>query len=307
MNNIKTSDIGGIMSMLDKNRSNMSVCFLGPPGIGKTQGIYDWARENDRNVVTIIASQCLPSEVAGFVMPGSDGEHSVIYDPQRLVDLKDGDILFFDELLTAPTPVLSACLTLIQERTLMSGRKLADVIVVAAANPLGAATQIPLPVRQRFMFMKVGWNRGEWNKWMRGKYGIDVPKLILDKIATEGNDYNVLTPRSATKIIDMVSKVRDDTEKESAKIIIDAAFGDTMLTDECLKICDQILKPSAEDLVIKHVLELNLDDEREVNLIKLLSTSDVSQFMDILEKYLCDTEMKQFEEAVSRYDRNDFK
>lgn len=295
------------MSMLDKNRTNMSVCFLGPPGIGKTQGIYEWAKDNGRNVVTIIASQCLPSEVAGFVMPGKDEEHSVIYDPQRLVDLKDGDILFFDELLTAPTPVLSACLTLIQERTMMSGRKLADVIVVAAANPLGSASQIPLPVRQRFMFINVAWSINEWSSYIRNVYGISVPSAIMNKLKTEGDEYNVLTPRSATKLIDMVCSISSDEDKVSAKLILDATFGDTLLTTECMSIYDQLSKPSAEDLVKKHVVELSIDDERKDTIIELLESSEVSKFMDILKENLSDNELEEFGNAVSQYDRSDFK
>lgn len=306
---IKTNDISKIMSMLDKMRTNMAACFIGPPGIGKTQGIYTWAQEHGRNVVTIIASQCLPSEVAGFVMPGKDNEHSVIYDPKRLADLKDGDVLFFDELLTAPTPVLSACLTLIQERTLMSGKKLADVIIVAAANPLGAAAQIPLPVRQRFMFMHVGWNQKEWCQYIRNRYHVGVPKCIIDKIELEGDSYNVFTPRSATKIIEMLTKVdtSNDEEVESAKLIIASTFDDPLFMKECIRFYfDKKEKSTAEELIIKHVDELLSDDERKEKLLRALKTCDITECLTILKQYLTEDEMKKLEEITNKYDSNDY-
>lgn len=306
---IKTSDISKVMSMLDKMRTNMAACFIGPPGIGKTQGIYTWAQEHGRNVVTIIASQCLPSEVAGFVMPGKDSEHSVIYDPKRLADLKDGDVLFFDELLTAPTPVLSACLTLIQERTLMSGKKLQDVIIVAAANPLGAAAQIPLPVRQRFMFMHVGWNQKEWCQYIRNQYHVGVPKCILDKIELEGDSYNVFTPRSATKIIEMLTKVdtSNDEEVESAKLIIASTFDDPLFTKECTQFYfDKKEKSTAEELIIKHVDKLLSNDERGEELLRALKACDITEYFGILKEYLTEDEMKKLEEITNKYDSNDY-
>ena len=306
---IKTSDISKVMSMLDKMRTNMAACFIGPPGIGKTQGIYTWAEEHGRNVVTIIASQCLPSEVAGFVMPGKDNEHSVIYDPKRLADLKDGDVLFFDELLTAPTPVLSACLTFIQERTLMSGKKLADVIIVAAANPLGAAAQIPLPVRQRFMFMHVGWDKKEWCKYIREQYHVGVPKCILDKIELEGDSYNVFTPRSATKIIEMLSKIDTSIEDEieSAKLIIAATFDDPLFLKECINFyCEKKTNTTAEELIIKHVDELLSEDERKEKLLQALKTCDITECFGILKEYLTEDEMRKIEEMTSKYDENDY-
>ena len=307
MSSIKASEIKDVMNMLDKTRKDMSVCFLGPPGIGKTQGIYDWAKEHDRNVVTIIASQCLPSEVAGFVMPDSDGKHSTIYDPRRLADMKDGDILFFDELLTAPTSVLSACLTLIQERTMMSGRKLADVIIVAAANPLGSAAQIPLPIRQRFTFIGIDWSANEWSKYIRERYEIDVPDYIKRCIVVKGNSYNVLTPRSATKMIELVTKISSEDDKRSARLIIQHAFNDVNLTDSFLEIYDQMSKPKAEDLVIKSIGDLGLDKEREKKLVDLLSNAALQDFMNILREILCEDEMSRFEKILDKYDKNDFR
>ena len=86
-------------------------------------------------VVTIIASQILPNEVSGITMPVVEERSMEIFDHFRLSSLKNGDILFFDELLEADQMVLSACLTLIESRELMSGRLLPDVMIVGATNP----------------------------------------------------------------------------------------------------------------------------------------------------------------------------
>lgn len=111
-------------------------CLEGPAGIGKTAACKQAALElNAGKVVTIIASQILPNEVSGITMPVVESKAMEIFDHFRLSSLEDGDILFFDELLEADQLVLSACLTLIESRELMSGRKLPDVMIVAATNP----------------------------------------------------------------------------------------------------------------------------------------------------------------------------
>lgn len=94
-------------------RSFIVPCLEGPPGIGKTAAIKQAAEELKEQgatgkVVTIIASQILPNEVSGITMPVPEEKAMEIFDHYRLSSLRDGDILFFDELLEADQMVLSA-------------------------------------------------------------------------------------------------------------------------------------------------------------------------------------------------------
>lgn len=194
-----------LIEAADRCRREIVLCLLGKPGIGKTEAVEKFARDHDRNVVHIITSQILPSEVSGMTMPNQETKSMDVFDHYRLSHMKDGDILFFDELLKGQQQVLNACLTLIQERRLMSGTKLPDVLIIAAANPLASPTQLPLEIRQRFMFVEVEWDKDEWIEYMQG-LGFDNEEdlcNLADKIIARSNDtksWNTLTPRTATKL-----------------------------------------------------------------------------------------------------------
>lgn len=201
---ILTSDIEELIEAADKRRDEVVLCLLGAPGIGKTEGIEAFAKRHDRNVVHIIASQILPTEVSGMTMPNQETHTMDVFDHARLGHLKDGDVLFFDELLKGQVQVLNACLTLIQERRMMSGRRLPDVLIVAAANPLASPQQLPLEVRQRFMFVEVEFDEDSWCEYMRG-LGIKRPQRLVDDLVTDHTSakatWNVLTPRTMTKLM----------------------------------------------------------------------------------------------------------
>lgn len=201
---ILTSDIEELVEAADRRRDEVVLCLLGAPGIGKTEGIEAFARKHHRDVVHIIASQILPTEVSGMTMPNQETHAMDVFDHARLGHLKDGDVLFFDELLKGQVQVLNACLTLIQERRMMSGRRLPDVLIVAAANPLASPQQLPLEVRQRFMFVEVEFDEFSWCDYMRG-LGIRMPQKLVDDLVTgyasDRATWNVLTPRTMTKLM----------------------------------------------------------------------------------------------------------
>ena len=211
---ILTSHIETLVEAADRRRDEIVLCLLGAPGIGKTEGIESFARKHDRNVVHIIASQILPTEVSGMTMPNQETHSMDVFDHARLSHLRDGDVLFFDELLKGQVQVLNACLTLIQERRMMSGRKLPDVLIVAAANPLASPQQLPLEVRQRFMFVEVKFDADSWCDYMRG-LGIKRPERLVEDLVTDGSSakatWNVLTPRTMTKLM-LWHKERPDSE-----------------------------------------------------------------------------------------------
>lgn len=216
---IYSNSIPDILQMAYNTRKEIVPCFLAAPGIGKTEMIYQFAKDKGVNVVEIIASQILPNEVSGITMPNDKDESMKVYDHARLSSLKDGDILFFDELLQASPQTLSACLTLIQERRMMSGRMLPDVMIVAAANPI-PITQIPLPIRQRFMFVEIEWSNTNWIDYVVNKY--NVTKEFASRLANEVDNgledishnahfsrWNQLTPRNACKLIEMYQANED--------------------------------------------------------------------------------------------------
>ena len=209
-------EVYNLIEAADKCRDQIVLCLLGKPGIGKTEAVERFARDHGRNVVHIIASQVMPNEVSGMTMPNQETRSMDVFDHYRLSHMKDGDILFFDELLKGQQQVLNACLTLIQERRLMSGTKLPDVLIIAAANPLASASQLPPEIRQRFLFHKVEWKSDRWIKYMQDlgfddSYDMEILiKEIERGLSSSMSDWNVLTPRTATKLCLWMRKTNCD-------------------------------------------------------------------------------------------------
>lgn len=199
-------------------------CMIGPVGIGKTDALHQHARNvGARNVVTIIVSQILPNEVSGITMPDGDTKSMEIYDHYKLGHLQDGDILFFDELLEGDQMVMSACLTLIESRMLMSGRKLPRIQIVAACNPTIQPNMLKPSIRQRFLFRKFDLDKKGSAEYLNRKFGIDATQLVQD-LVENGDEYNFLSPRSLTKMIQWMNDTPEEKRLEVSNEI-DCAWG----------------------------------------------------------------------------------
>lgn len=227
-----TSEIQDLMEAVDRRRGDIVPCLLGAPGIGKTEGIEEFARTHDRNVVHIIASQILPTEVSGMTMPNQETHSMDVFDHSRLSHMRDGDILFLDELLKGQQQVLSACLTLVQERRLMSGTMLPDVIIVAAANPLASPKMLPEEIRQRFLFMDVRFDKESWQEYMV-EHDIPLPEYLVPHLVTDGGDgstWNTLTPRTMTKLALWYKDAMNDTcSMTMVERVVNQEFGNDVM------------------------------------------------------------------------------
>lgn len=219
----KQTQFEKMLSFLDEAwhfKQEIVPCLIGPVGIGKTAAVMQHAKNvKAKHVVTIIASQILPSEVSGLTMPDKDTKSMEIYDHYRLSSLEDGDILFFDELLEADQSVLSACLTLIESRQLMSGRKLPDIQIIAACNPTIQPTMLKENIRQRFMFMNVHWEWDATADYIEKLYGWRPAKKLQKLVRTTDDDYNILTPRSLTKLCGWLTNTPKEEREQVAELI----------------------------------------------------------------------------------------
>ena len=296
-----TSQIEDLMEAVDRARSEIVPCLMGPSGIGKTEGIEAFARRHGRQVVHLIASQVLPTEVSGMTMPNQETHSMDVFDHSRISHMRDGDILFLDELLKGQQQVLSACLTMVQERRLMSGTPLPDVIIVAAANPLASPKMLPLEIRQRFLFVNVEFDNRSWCSYMQ-EHGVPRPENIVRRLETrhEGDDWNTLTPRTATKLMLWLrSAIGTESERMVRSVIINM-FGPDVLNDMVTSLIGEDTKEEIRtplDQVADRVSELIGDlpatnDPKEVadrqelldDLSMASSRHDCSSVSDLLER-----------------------
>ena len=194
MTKLKNSMVKPILRSMYPSRRFKVPLFIGAPGIGKTRGIFEFAEEQGVKVVQFILSNTIPSEVSGIRMPDRDTKKLEVFDDARMSSLEDGDILFFDEILEAPPMLWSACLTLIQDRVMASGRPLPDVMIVAASNPVVSAGLIPPSVRDRFDAIELSFDFDDWREWFQSSFDAD-PVKIKGRLQEDSDQYNILSPR----------------------------------------------------------------------------------------------------------------
>jgi len=260
---IKVSAIHDILESMYPLRNEMVPLFIGPPGIGKTQGIYEFAKEIGVNVVTFILSNTIPSEVSGIRMPDKDSKKMEVFDDMRMANLKDGDILFFDELLEAPPMLWSACLTLIQDRIMASGRKLPNVMIVAASNKVASPGIIPASTRDRFMTFEVALDWDDWVKWFEDRYGIEPDRDLKQSIQSDSDQYNILTPRKICKMYEWMKMF----EKQPAKLLfarrmISAMFDDN-ISNDILRMVSAAKSPRRQIKEALHAIDVDMPDGYE--------------------------------------------
>jgi len=218
INNIKTNKQSMEKQMLDvlnKTYDNLHLrrttapLFMSNPGIGKTTIIQKFAKDRGVKMVKITLSQRMPNEVVGMVMPDVVSKSLLVFNSHELEQLEDGDILFFDEVFNGTLKqTLDALLNLLEDRTLPTGKKLADVMIVAASNPQGLINLTP-QIKQRFEREDLKFDSEEFQVYLKNKYGM--PESISSNLCTlinkekfEPNDWNFITPRSVEKAINKI-------------------------------------------------------------------------------------------------------
>lgn len=290
---MKTKDIYHFLEMIDKDgvRDQIVPCFMGCPGIGKTHEIERYAKDRGKKVVHIIASQILPSEVSGITMPDKEAGGMTVYDHVRLSSLKDGDILFFDELLQGQQQVLSACLTLIQERRLMSDKPLPNVMIVAAANPLANPNQLPAAIRDRFLFIGMEFDFYEWKQYMKDSQDIIIEDSMQNEIDASDTSvvgWNAQTPRTVTKLCKFITNNIDDKDLE--RFLFDASINSRLVKSLIMSakgVSANSMSKFTEkvEAVIKGISDIEDAHEDVLNEINKLAngeTSNTSTLMDML-------------------------
>lgn len=211
MRNIKHN-----LDVLDAHRDFLALGMMSAPGLSKTSQINQWAEEHGRRVFELIISQRMPSEISGMPMPNSNTQKMEIYDFNTLLEMKDGDILFFDEFTNGNIQTLNACLTLIQDRMMLSGKKLPSVLIVAAGNPQGSCELLP-QTKQRFFWTNVTFSPEMWATYIWKTYRVFPTCSLLEHIKEtytsnrfNRTTYNYFTARTAENILRLAMDIEED-------------------------------------------------------------------------------------------------
>ena len=163
-------------------------------------------------------------------MPNKEHTKMQFLDFDMLLSLKDGDILFFDELPNGNPVVLNACLTLLEDRVMISGKKLANIMIVAAGNYEGMQP-MTAPQKRRFEWFDVKFNRSMWQNYMLDKFML--PKNISAKLcdlihAEKFTGYNFNTPADLDKAVETIICGVPSAYDKTVKLILESLVGNKL-------------------------------------------------------------------------------
>lgn len=209
-------NIAHLLDVVDEVRDHVALGLMSDPGLSKTAQVKQWAEQKGRRYCELIISQRMPSEISGMPMPVNETRTMEVFDFDTLLTLKDGDVLAFDEFTNGNIQTLNACLTLIQERTMLSGKKLPSLVIVAMGNPQGKCDLLP-QTKQRFWWVDVKWDSKTWIDYMERTWHFTPHSKLIKMIGTQYQDgfndqtkYNYYTPRTMENLLRIAMKIELD-------------------------------------------------------------------------------------------------
>ena len=116
-------------------KARRSLVFMGPPGVGKTAMVQQFADSVSVELWTIICSGCDPTDMGGLPVVKADGCFERIPMRAILEAAGKGVILFFDEVSCAPQAVQATLLRGFHEGWFGDVKIHKDTWMVAACNP----------------------------------------------------------------------------------------------------------------------------------------------------------------------------
>jgi hypothetical protein len=181
----------------------------GPPGLGKSQIVYQFSGDYNAKVFELRANLFDPVDVRGGlkVVEQADGSYRTRYGvPEDYPDTnyQGTVVLLIDELPNAPKATQNALLQLTLDRKIGTYVLPENTIIVAAGNrsqDRAAVHEMPTPVKNRFAHYTLEANIDDWVAWALN-HGIDDSIISFLRYrpgllhSLDANDYAFPSPRT---------------------------------------------------------------------------------------------------------------
>jgi len=242
-----------------------SVMLWGPPGVGKSQGVRQIAREiteqtGKRVDVTDVRLLLFnPVDLRGIPTANADKTLAVWLRP-KIFQMDESDdvinILFLDEISAAPQSVQAAAYQITLDRTVGEHRLPDNCIVLAAGNRVtdrSVAYTMPKALANRLCHLEIASDNKSWHEWAVGA-GIhdavlgflDYNPSMLMGFGTVSDELAFPTPRSWEMVSNILNHVSDNAGEVIA--LISGCVGD-LAAYEFLTWCEVYRKiPSVESV-----------------------------------------------------------
>jgi len=238
---IGPSQLFGVLEALD--RSGRSPFIWGPPGIGKSEIVRQYATRNGYDFVDVRLSMIDPTSLMGVPVPVNDKGGDVLklrWSKPWFLDHNPNKktVLFLDEFNSAPPSVMAAAYQLILDKRVGEHVLNPDrVFIVAAGNGAGdrgVTYVMPKPLSNRLVHIYLEANAQDFlNYAVENNFNRNIVSFLTfkkdrifsfdPKLATEAFP----TPRSWKFASDILNSIGDDVSNDLLAPLIAGCVGET--------------------------------------------------------------------------------
>jgi MoxR-like ATPase len=193
------------------------VFIWGPPGVGKSSLVEQFAASLGLECVALLGSQLAPEDLIGI--PKIEGAVSRFYPPSMIVREREF-VLFIDELNIASQEIQKAFYSLILDKRIGEYRLPAGSIIIGAGNrahDAALARQMPSALVNRMMHVHLRASHREWLDWAEQAgihaWVLDYVRARPTQLATEvppTKEEPFSTPRSWHAVSDALHSFGED-------------------------------------------------------------------------------------------------
>jgi MoxR-like ATPase len=163
----ETITLGQAKKLVQCMAHEQSLLFLSPPGVGKSEMVYQAAAEAGLPCRSLLGTQIAPEDVSGI--PRIVGERSVFCPPRVLLpETPEPFCLFLDELPACAPDVQKAFYSLLLERRLGEHSLPRGTWVVAAGNRMqdrALVRSMSSALVNRVIILQLRVDADEWQAW----------------------------------------------------------------------------------------------------------------------------------------------
>ncbi|ANH67602.1 AAA family ATPase [Mitsuaria sp. 7] len=213
------------------------VFIWGPPGVGKSSLVEQFASSLGLECVSLLGSQLAPEDLIGI--PKIEGAVSRFYPPSMIVRDREF-VLFIDELNIASQEIQKAFYSLILDQRIGEYRLPKGSVIIGAGNrahDAAMARQMPSALVNRMVHVHLRASHREWLQWAESNgihpWVLDYVRARPHQLATDvppSKEEPFSTPRSWHAVSDALHAFGEDISPDH----LDALLFGTLTRDHAI-------------------------------------------------------------------------
>lgn len=270
-------------------RHRRPLMLWGAAGIGKSDIVHQVAAQSNRKVRDVRLALWDPTDIKGIPYRGDDNLMHWSVPIELPTDPDCTDVLFLDELPSAPPATQAAAYQLVLNRRVGNYVLPAGVDIVAAGNrrsDKGVTHEMPAPLANRFVHLELETSFEDFQEWAINN---NISSQVLGYLSFKKDDLHKFDPKSISRSFpsprswSFVSQLVQDENCDERTLtdLVSGCIGDGTAVQFMAhrKICHKL--PSPTDILEGKVTKVNTD---EMSALSSLNVSLCYELNSLLKK-----------------------